>query len=123
MAGQKPDRSPTQFEQRLYSLLKKVPSGRVTSYGALAKALKSSPRAAGGALRRNPFAPVVPCHRVIASDMHLGGFSGSWGVTTENVKRKREILRKEGVLFDGKGRLVDTKKMMMTAELVELLNR
>lgn len=57
-----------------------IPKGRVSTYGDLAKALSppSCARAVGQAMRRNPFAPRVPCHRVIASDLRLGGFSGFW---------------------------------------------
>ena len=54
--------------KRVYALLRQIPSGRVSSYVALSKALSSSPRAVGGALRRNPFAPEVPCHRIICAD-------------------------------------------------------
>jgi methylated-DNA-[protein]-cysteine S-methyltransferase len=57
----------TAFQERVYTLLKQIPSGRVTTYAAMARALGSSPRAVGGALRVNPFAPEVPCHRCIAS--------------------------------------------------------
>ena len=55
-----------------------IPKGKVSTYGALSQVLKSSPRAVGQALRRNPYAPQVPCHRVVASTLELGGFSGSW---------------------------------------------
>ncbi|MAD87456.1 MAG: hypothetical protein CL912_31240 [Deltaproteobacteria bacterium] len=54
--------------KRVYALLRQIPSGKVSSYAALSKALSSSPRAVGGALRRNPFAPEVPCHRIICAD-------------------------------------------------------
>ncbi len=54
--------------QRVYALLCQIPSGRVSSYAALSRALSSSARAVGGALRRNPFAPDVPCHRIICAD-------------------------------------------------------
>ena len=57
----------TDFQTRVYTLLLQIPEGKVATYAALAKALKSSPRAVGGALRSNPFAPEVPCHRVLAS--------------------------------------------------------
>lgn len=49
----------SQGKQRVYALLQQIPSGRVSSYAAMASALKSSPRAVGGALRRNPFAPEI----------------------------------------------------------------
>lgn len=55
------------YQTRVYTLLQQIPAGRVTTYAALAAALNSSPRAVGGALRNNPFAPEVPCHRCIAS--------------------------------------------------------
>ncbi|KAK9831941.1 hypothetical protein WJX81_001444, partial [Elliptochloris bilobata] len=77
-------RAPTAFEERLYLVCSAIPCGKVSTYGALAKALHSSPRAVGQALRRNPYAPDVPCHRVVTSSLALGGFSGSWGDDTPN---------------------------------------
>ena len=68
-------------------------------------------------MRRNPFAPIVPCHRVIASSLELGGFSGSWGNGCENVQRKRSMLAKEGVPFDDAGRLSDQSCLMGVEEL------
>lgn len=58
----------TDYQARVYDLLKQIPSGKVSTYAALSQALGSSPRAVGGALRRNPYAPEVPCHRVISAD-------------------------------------------------------
>lgn len=58
----------TEYQNRVYILLQQIPEGRVSTYAALSKALGSSPRAVGGALRRNPYAPQVPCHRVISAD-------------------------------------------------------
>ncbi len=62
----------------------------------------------GSALRNNPFAPFVPCHRVIASNLRLGGFYGEWG--TENTSgsrcsKKLEMLGQEGVEFTSDGKL------------------
>jgi methylated-DNA-[protein]-cysteine S-methyltransferase len=57
----------TAFQERVYALLQQIPEGKVATYATMAKALNSSPRAVGGALRNNPFAPEVPCHRVLAS--------------------------------------------------------
>lgn len=92
-------RVPTAFEMRVYELLRKrVPRGRVTSYAALAKALGSSARAVGGAMRRNPFAPHVPCHRCVCADGSLGGFNGRM----RNPKKER-MLRAEGVRFEKSG--------------------
>lgn len=85
----------TKFQRKVYSLLKKVPRGKVTTYGALAKKLKSSPRAVGNALRENPFAPRVPCHRVIRRDGSIGGFRGK--TKGKAIQEKIALLRKEGV--------------------------
>lgn len=57
----------TPYQERVYALLQQIPSGKITSYAAMSRALNSSPRAVGGALRVNPFAPEIPCHRCIAS--------------------------------------------------------
>lgn len=92
-------RAPTAFEERLFAACKRIPTGKVTTYGTLAKVLGSSARAVGQGMRRNPFAPVVPCHRVVASDLQLGGFNGSWGAETDAVKRKRSMLEAEGIKF------------------------
>ena len=86
------------FNEKIYSLLKKVPKGKVTTYKALAEALDTKAyRAVGQAMRHNPYAPEVPCHRVVASDGTIGGFSGSWNPESKEVKRKIKILKNEGV--------------------------
>ena len=69
------------------------------------------------ALRCNPFAPVVPCHRVIAASLQLGGFNGSWGTGCADVQRKRSILQKEGVEFDDAGGLLTPGCVLTAAEL------
>ena len=66
----------TPFRQRVLLALCQVPSGSHTTYLALSDHLSSSPRAVGNALRNNPFAPRVPCHRVVAADGGIGGFGG-----------------------------------------------
>ena len=86
----------TPFQNRVYEVLKKVPRGKVTTYGAIARKLKSSPRAIGQALRVNPFAPRVPCHRVIRSDGSIGGFKGK--TIGKAIQEKIRLLRKEGVV-------------------------
>jgi methylated-DNA-[protein]-cysteine S-methyltransferase len=99
------EREPTEFALRVYDLLRQVPRGRVVSYGELARALgKASPRAVGQALRRNPYAPEVPCHRVIAANGRIGGFQGYR--TGPALRRKLDLLAREGVVFE-KGRLKD----------------
>jgi len=99
-------REPTAFEHRVYEALMLVPAGRVTTYKDLGEAIGCrSSQAIGQALRRNPYAPEVPCHRVISSQLTLGGFAGEReGAETE---RKRKLLEAEGVRFDHSGRLED----------------
>ncbi|CAM9824690.1 unnamed protein product [Ascophyllum nodosum] len=88
----------TEFQSRVYELISDIPAGRVSTYGGVASVLNSSARAVGGALRRNPYAPTVPCHRVVMSDLSIGGFGGSFG-DCPNTRRKRKMLEKEGVRF------------------------
>ena len=101
---------PTVFQMRVYDALREVPRGCVTTYGLLARRIGcGSARAVGGALRRNPFAPGVPCHRVIAADHTIGGFQGQRGGAA--IRRKLELLRSEGVLFGDDGRLADPARI------------
>lgn len=75
----------------------------------MSKHLSSSPRAVGNALKKNPFAPQVPCHRVLASDGNIGGYKGSWGRKGKeglNDGQKRALLEREGVRFDSTGKVV-----------------
>jgi len=88
----------TDFQKKVYAFTKKVPRGKVTTYLAIAKKLNSSPRAVGQALRVNPFAPVVPCHRVVKSDGSIGGFGGE--TTGKKIQKKIAMLRKEGVVMN-----------------------
>jgi len=96
----------TAFQHTIYEALKKVPKGRVTTYKELAHAVHSKAyRAVGSAMRKNPFAPMVPCHRVINADGSVGNFSGKGG-----VKGKIAFLRKEGIcVIQSK---IDLKKYM-----------
>lgn len=92
------ERPPTEFENRVYDALQLVPRGKVTTYGLMARYLScGSPRAIGQALRRNPFAPETPCHRVVNANLSLGGFFGT--VKGTPIERKRNLLLKEGVIF------------------------
>ena len=95
----------TTYRKRLYASLCSVPRGRYTTYAALSSFLDSSARAVGSGMRNNPFAPEVPCHRVLASDGTIGGFGGSWGADGKNASKKTELLKGEGVGFDSRGRV------------------
>ncbi len=95
--------------EKVYALLLQVPAGRVTTYGALAKAAgkPKSSRLIGAIMRGNPNAPRVPCHRVVKSDGSLGGYSGSG---EENIKRKISLLASEGVKVQN-GKVLDFEKV------------
>ena len=92
----------TPFQLKVLEALCKVPRGKVTTYTNLAQYVKCGSRqAVGQALRRNPYSPQVPCHRVVAYSRTLGGFGGARdGV---KIDKKRQILKDEGVLFDEDG--------------------
>lgn len=95
-------RPPTSFETKVYDALQLIPKGKVTTYGLLGKYIDcASPRAIGQALKRNPFAPETPCHRVVSSDLRIGGFSGQ--SDGEPIRRKRRLLENEGVVFQDNG--------------------
>jgi methylated-DNA-[protein]-cysteine S-methyltransferase len=86
------------FNSKCYSILRKVPTGKVTTYGAIAKAvgIPKSARAVGNAMNKNPYSPEVPCHRVVRSDGKVGGFAFG-------TAKKIEMLKKEGVeIADGR---------------------
>jgi methylated-DNA-[protein]-cysteine S-methyltransferase len=84
------------FEERVWRLMERIPKGRVTTYGQIAKKLDTRAyRAVGNACRRNPYAPRVPCHRVVRSDGTVGGFRGK--TSGKTVEEKIQMLRKENV--------------------------
>ena len=90
------------FPERVYEVLRQVPKGKVTTYKALAVRLGTKAyRAVGQALKNNPNAPEVPCHRVIRSDGSIGGFMGK--TTGREIEKKISLLKAEGVdVKDGK---------------------
>ncbi len=89
----------TEFQRRVWEALKRIPKGRVTTYGEIARYLGTKAvRAVGTAVGKNPYAPQVPCHRVVPADGRLGRYSGDGG-----IKTKRRLLESEGVeVADGK---------------------
>ncbi len=83
----------TPFERSVWQALRKIPAGATDSYGALAKRLKSSPRAVGRANGRNPVGLVHPCHRIIGADGSLTGYAGG-------LERKEWLLKHEGATLN-----------------------
>jgi methylated-DNA-[protein]-cysteine S-methyltransferase len=85
---------------RVYTLLRRVPRGRVTTYKAVADRLHTKAyHAIGQILKRNPDAPYIPCHRVVASNGMIGGFMGQ--TSGKAIQKKRELLEHEGVKLKG----------------------
>ena len=84
----------TKFQLQVWNYLKKIPSGTVKTYKQVAIAINKpkSARAVANACAKNPYAPNIPCHRVIRSDGGLGGYSGRGG-----VDQKLKLLRSEKV--------------------------
>jgi methylated-DNA-[protein]-cysteine S-methyltransferase len=82
------------FYQAVWKACAEIPKGEVRTYGWIARRIgkPGAARAVGQALGRNPFAPTIPCHRVVGADGRLTGYSGAGG-----VERKRRMLRAEGV--------------------------
>ncbi len=85
----------TAFQRRIWAELQKIPYGKVMTYGELAKKMNSSPRAVGLACRTNPVPILIPCHRVVAADGKLNGYSGEGGLET-----KAFLLALEGVAIE-----------------------
>jgi len=85
----------TPFQRKVYDALLKIPKGQVRTYAQVARMIgrPKAARAVGQALKRNRWAPAIPCHRVIASDGSLGGYSAPGGVNA-----KCRLLRKERAL-------------------------
>lgn len=94
-----------QFNQKVWQFCKKVPRGKITTYQAIAKAMRTKAyRAVGNALNRNPYAPMVPCHRVVKSDGSIGGFAGG-------VRQKIAMLKRESIAVE-KGKIKDFQKKL-----------
>jgi O-6-methylguanine DNA methyltransferase len=100
LAGRKPkdfpplDLAGTPFQKSVWNALRKISPGKTKSYGEIARAIGRSRavRAVGSACGANPVPVLVPCHRVLAANQKLGGFSGG-------LNRKRTLLAREGVEF------------------------
>jgi methylated-DNA-[protein]-cysteine S-methyltransferase len=93
------------FNERVYLFCRKIPKGKVSTYKELAHALGCKAyRAVGNAMNKNPYAPDVPCHRVVSANGGIGGFASG----TEN---KIRMLKEEGIFVDG-GKIVNFEKKL-----------
>jgi methylated-DNA-[protein]-cysteine S-methyltransferase len=84
----------TDHQKRVWAMMREIPFGETATYGGMAMALGSGPRAVGMACARNPIPIIVPCHRVLGSGGKQGGFSGGRGLPT-----KHQLLAIEGVVL------------------------
>lgn len=84
----------TDHQKRVWAMMSEIPFGETATYGGMAMALGSGPRAVGMACARNPIPIIVPCHRVLGSGGKQGGFSGGRGLPT-----KHQLLAIEGVVL------------------------
>ena len=91
------------YTQKVLKATAQIPLGYVTSYGLIAKAVGGGPRAVGNVMASNPFAPIVPCHRVVKSDFTLGGYGGGLRVKVGILGReKRGYLASKEVAVNGR---------------------
>ncbi len=86
----------TKFQLKVWKYLESIPKGELRTYSQVAIAIKKpkAVRAVANAIGKNPYAPKIPCHRVIRSDGSLGGYSGKGGINT-----KKKLLKLEGILL------------------------
>ncbi|MCX6801673.1 MAG: MGMT family protein [Candidatus Diapherotrites archaeon] len=93
-----------------------VQKGKVSTYGEIAKALgrPKAGRAVGNSLNKNPFAPIVPCHRIVKSDGSIGGFAGGPG-------KKQKLLESEGIRVKS-GKIEKFNILIVKAEKLRKLN-
>jgi len=90
----------TKFQIKVWNYLKKIPKGKLRTYSQVAKAINKplAVRAVANAIGKNPFPPIIPCHRVVRSDGSLGGYSGKGGITTKKVLLKKEKIHLKQLL-------------------------
>jgi len=96
----------TKFEEKVYNVISLIPKGKVATYSDVAKAIghPQAARAVGNALHKNPFAPVVPCHRVVNSNGYLAKNFGAGGIKEQQLR-----LQAEGVIFYNESKVSLTK--------------
>jgi len=91
------------FNQKCYELLSQIPQGKISTYKQIANILNTKAyRAVGNAMAKNPNPIIVPCHRVIKSDGHIGGY-------ILGIKKKISLLKNEGIVIK-QGKIIDFEK-------------
>ena len=101
------------YTQKVLKTASAIPAGYVASYGSVAKAAGGSPRAVGRVMASNPFAPIIPCHRVVSADFTLGGYGGGLDTKLEFL-----IREKRGYTSPREIRVGDKKLQVFPVEYV-----
>ena len=108
----KNSRSTKTFNEKIWELTEKIPKGKITTYKILAHELDTNAyRAVGQALRCNPYAPRIPCHRVVSSDGSIGGFMGKIESESKEIRKKTKMLTKEGIRIK-QGKIIDFENVL-----------
>lgn len=89
------------YKEKVYELVRTIPKGKVTTYGAIGKKLHMSPRTVGTALHLNPYEGDVPCHRVVNRDGRVAP-----GFAFGGIGAQRKLLENEGVKFESETHVV-----------------
>jgi methylated-DNA-[protein]-cysteine S-methyltransferase len=102
----------TTFSDKVHAICKRIPKGKVSTYREIGNALGGYGqvyRAVGVALKNNPYAPRVPCHRVVCSDGRIGGYKGA--KSGRKIALKVSLLKREGIIVR-KGKVIDFEKKL-----------
>jgi len=113
------DKYGTPFQREVWRAIARIPPGQVSTYGEIARYVgkPGAVRAVGSAVGKNPFAPEIPCHRVVPSDGRIGNYSGGDGVRT-----KIALLEREGVEVR-EGKIVDFERLFYPLKRKEGVSR
>lgn len=95
----------SEYSQKVLRATSLIPLGYVASYGSIARVAGGSPRGVGRVMASNPFAPIIPCHRVVGSDFGLVGYGGGLQLKLDFLRRERKGYSNEREISVGKGRL------------------
>jgi len=102
----------TEFQRKVLEVTKRIPKGKVSTYGQIAQVLggKNYSRAVGNALNKNPFAPTIPCHRVVKNTGKIGGFA-------KGSEEKIVMLKKENIKITNEK--INLKQYLVNLELIK----
>jgi len=103
------------FSKRVYSIVARIPRGKISTYKEIARAAGSpkAARAVGNSLNKNPFSPIVPCHRIIKENGGIGGFA-------TGSKKKRKLLESEGITVKN-GKIENFHRLIVKAQKLRKL--